>query len=337
MRKKILITGAAGFLGQLAIEYFSKSHDLILTDKKDLNQKNFYKLDITEFNQIDNLLLKEKPSIILHYASDIFDNYDKNEIFKNNIYGTFNLINASYKNDVKQIIFTSTFSIYEKDYPNLISESEPISCNNLYGISKAETERILLSSEKKLNVVIFRCPVIVDRTRAHRLGILFEFLKGGNTLWIIGDGKNKIQLLSAYDLFKVTEQGFNITGKKIYNIGADKVENLKDTFQYLINKTNSKSKIKYFNKTIGIFILKLLSKFNLIDFTDYHNKLLVSNVVMSIDKIKRELNFSPDKGSAELLHQAYDHYINSNEENKTGSAKKPRLGFFKFIKFFTKN
>ena len=31
-------------------------------------------------------------------------------------------------------------------------------------------------SEKKLNVVIFRCPVIVDKTRAHRLGILFEFI-----------------------------------------------------------------------------------------------------------------------------------------------------------------
>ena len=56
---------------------------------------------------------------------------------------------------------------------------------------------------------------------------------------------------------------------------------------------------------------------------------------MNIDKIKRELNFSPDKSSAELLYQAYDHYINSKEENKTGSAKKPRLGFFKFIKFFT--
>ena len=37
---------------------------------------------------------------------------DKKKI---NIYGTFNLINASYKNDVRQIIFTSTFSLYEKD------------------------------------------------------------------------------------------------------------------------------------------------------------------------------------------------------------------------------
>ena len=56
---------------------------------------------------------------------------------------------------------------------------------------------------------------------------------------------------------------------------------------------------------------------------------------MDISKIKEELNFSPDKSSAELLHEAYVYYINSTKENKTGSAKKPRLGFFKLIKFFT--
>ena len=334
-KDKILITGAAGFLGQLSIDYFSKDHELILIDKKVILHKNFFKIDITNYHELNELIKEKKPKIILHYASEIFDNYNKNEINKNNINGTFNLINSAYENDVKQIIFTSTFSIYEKDYPNLISESEPMSCNNLYGISKAETERILLSSEKKLNVVIFRCPVIVDKTRAHRMGILFEFIRDGNTLWIVGDGKNKIQFLSAFDLFKVTKQSFNLTGKKIYNIGTDKVVNLKDTFQYLIDKTNSRSKIRFFNKIIGIFILKLLSKFNLIDFTDYHNKLLVSNIVMDISKIKKELNFSPDKSSAELLHEAYVYYINSTKENKTGSAKKPRLGFFKLIKFFT--
>ena len=54
---------------------------------------------------------------------------------------------------------------------------------------------------------------------------------------------------------------------------------------------------------------------------------------MDISKIKRELNFSPDKSSADLLYEAYVYYISSSKENKTGSAKKPRLGFFKLIKF----
>ena len=96
-------------------------------------------------------------------------------------------------------------------------------CSNLYGLSKAETERILFSSVKSLNITIFRCPVIVEKSRAHRLGILFEFIKDNCSLWILGKGDNKIQFLSAIDLFKMTERSFKLKGKNIFNIGTEKV------------------------------------------------------------------------------------------------------------------
>jgi|ETNmetMinimDraft_33_1059910.scaffolds.fasta_scaffold15992_1 nucleoside-diphosphate-sugar epimerase len=336
MRKKILITGAAGFLGQLAIKYFGKSYDLILTDRKDLNQKNFYKLDITNFNQINDLILKEKPSIILHYATEIFDSYNKNEVIKNNVYGTLNLIRSANINKSEQFIFTSTFSIFEKDYNYKVFENEPISCKNYYGLSKAESERILLSSEDNLNIVIFRCPVIVEKTRVDRLGVLFEFLKDNNTLWILGNGDNKIQFLSAIDLFEATEKSFLLKGKHIFNIGADKILSLKETFEFLIKKTNSKSKVKHFNKSIGLFFLKILSNLRLINFIDYHHKLMVSSIVMNTEKIQKVLGFKANKSNADLLYEAYDYYINNKNDNATGSAKKPKLGFFRLIKFFSK-
>ena len=44
--KKILITGAAGFLGQLSIDYFKNKYKLFLIDKLSLKRKNFFKTDI---------------------------------------------------------------------------------------------------------------------------------------------------------------------------------------------------------------------------------------------------------------------------------------------------
>ena len=246
--KKILITGAAGFLGQLSIEYFQKKYKLYLIDKILLKKKNFIKIDITDNSQVDKVIKKIKPDIILHYASEIFDTYSKSQINNNNIDGTLNLVKAARKYKTKKFIFTSTFSIFEKNYKNLIDEIEPISCSNYYGLSKAETERILLSTGKNFNVTIFRCPVIVEKTRAHRLGILFEFLKENATLWVLGKGDNKIQFLSAFDLFKMTEKSFKLSGKNIFNIGTEKVLTFKETFEFLIKKTNSKSKVKHFNK-----------------------------------------------------------------------------------------
>lgn len=333
--KKILITGAAGFLGQLAIDYFKNRHKLFLIDKINLKNKNFTKIDITNYLEVNKAIKKIKPNIILHYASEIFDTYKRSQINSNNIDGTLNLVRAAKENKTEQFIFTSTFSIFEKNYDKLIDEIEPISCSNYYGLSKAETERILLSTSKNFNVTIFRCPVIVEKSRAHRLGILFEFLKDNATLWVLGKGDNKIQFLSALDLFKMTEKSFRLKGKNIFNIGTEKVLTFKEMFEFLIKKTNSKSKVKHFNKFFGLLLLKILSSLRLINFIDYHNKLLVSNIVMDISRIKKVLNYKPIKSNADLLLEAYYYYLD-NKENNLGSAKKPKMGFFSLVKFVSK-
>ena len=114
----------------------------------DLN-RDAQNLSQPESKILRNAFNKIKPDFILHYASEIFDTYKKSQININNIDGTLNLVKAAKKYKTKKFIFTSTFSIFEKNYENLIDEIEPISCSNYYGLSKAETERILLSTEKK--------------------------------------------------------------------------------------------------------------------------------------------------------------------------------------------
>ena len=336
MKKKILITGSNGFLGNLAKEYFIRNYDLVFVDITISNDINFYRADISNFSEIDNVISKEKPHIILHFASEIFDTHDKKKIYKTNVDGSENIKKSAIKNNIENLIFTSTFSLFEKNYDYLISENEPISCKNYYGVTKFEVENILLKSDSNLNISIFRCPIIVDKSRAHRLGVLFEFLKDNCTLWILGDGSNKLQFVSASDLFFAIEKSLNLKGKHVYNIGCERVETMREIFQYLINKTGSKSKIRFFNKTLGLLILKILSSLRLINFIDYHNKILVSNIVLDISKIKKELNFIPTKSTAELMLDAHNYYLYNSGQNQKGSAIKPKMGFFKIIKLISK-
>ena len=336
MKKKILITGSSGFLGNLAIDYFKNKYDLVLVDLSNSINKNFYRVDIGNFEEIDHIISKEKPNMIFHFASEIFDSHNKNKIFKTNVEGSKNILSSAIKNNVENLIFTSTFSLYEKNYDYLIKESEPISCKNYYGITKSKVENILLKSDSNLNIFIFRCPIIVDKSRAHRLGVLFEFLKDNCTLWILGDGSNKLQFVSASDLFIAIEKSFNLRGKHVYNIGCEKVETMKETFKYLIKETGSKSKIRHFNKNLGLFFLRILSFLRLINFIDYHNKILVSNIVLDISRIKRDLSFIPTKSTSELLLDAHNYYVNNQSDNQIGSSVKPKMGFFNVIKFLSK-
>ena len=336
MKKKILITGSNGFLGNLAKEYFRKDYDLIFVDILSSNDLNFYKVDIGNFSEIDFVISKEKPNIIFHFASEIFDTYNKTKIYKTNVKGSENIKKSAIKNNVDNLIFTSTFSLYEKNYDYLIKESEPISCKNYYGITKSKVENILMKPDSELNVSIFRCPIIVDKSRAHRLGVLFEFLKDNCTLWILGNGSNKLQFVSASDLFVAIEKSLNLKGKHVYNIGCEKVETMKETFEYLINQTGSKSKIRHFNQKLGLLFLKILSFLRLINFIDYHNKILVSNIVLDISKIKKDLNFKPTKSTAELMLDAHNYYLDNSNHNQKGSSVSPKMGFFSVIKFISR-
>ena len=336
MKKKILITGSNGFLGNLAKEYFIQNYELVLVDLSNSSDANFYKVDIGNFAEIDKVITREKPNIIFHFASEIFDTHNKKKIHKTNVEGSNNIKKSAINNNVENLIFTSTFSLYEKNYDYLISETEPISCKNYYGITKSEVEKLLLDSDSELNISIFRCPIIVDKSRAHRLGVLFEFLKDNCTLWILGDGSNKLQFVSASDLFIAIENSLNLKGKHVYNIGCEKVETMKETFEYLINKTGSKSKIRHFNKNLGLIILKILSFLRLINFIDYHNKILVSNIVLDISKIKKDLKFEPTKSTAQLMLDAHNYYLKNSDTNQKGSAIKPKMGFFSVIKFISK-
>ena len=159
MKKKILITGSNGFLGNLAKEYFIQNYELVFVDLSTSSDANFYKVDIGNFTEIDDVITKEKPNIIFHFASEIFDTYNKKKIYRTNVEGSNNIKKSAIKNNVENLIFTSTFSLFEENYDYLISESEPISCKNYYGITKSKVERLLLESDSELNISIFRCPV----------------------------------------------------------------------------------------------------------------------------------------------------------------------------------
>ena len=125
------------------------------------------------------------------------------------------------------------------------------------------------------------------------------------------------------------------SGKNVYNIGSSKVYSLKELFLKIIKKNKSKSKVKHLPKSITLIILWILTKIRLIDFTSYHNTLLISNIVLDISKAQKELNYFPKYDSFEIFNDAYLYYKNNKNNYLRGSSQKPKMKILKLIKFFS--
>ena len=180
MNKKILITGSSGFLGEELVNFFSTDYKILALDKEtpiffDSNSVNIIKFvcDIRDKEKLEKIFKNNKIDIIIHCAAEILDEKDPNEVWKTNYDGTKNLLDFAEIHNVSKFIFTSTFSIFEKNYSSPIDEKEPSSAIVDYGKSKYAAENLILSHTFNGDIVIFRCPVIIGKKRLDKYFDIF--------------------------------------------------------------------------------------------------------------------------------------------------------------------
>jgi CDP-paratose 2-epimerase len=187
MKKNILITGGAGFIGFNSAMYFNtKNYEVHVIDdlsrtgvrqnliKLKNNKINFYKIDIKNFDNLLKVFKKIKPSIILHQAGQVtvtksFENprFD----MRSNIEGTLNILECIRILNIKPIfIYPSTNKVYgnlesikilksnkKYQYKSLkgINEKMPIFFESPYGCSKGAAEQYVIDYSKTYNFKSF--------------------------------------------------------------------------------------------------------------------------------------------------------------------------------------
>jgi len=240
---KILITGAAGFIGSHVYDHFSK----IFPDAEiTILDKMTYAADIKNVPNIltnpkHNLIVgdlidlqicldasKDKDLVIHLAAESHVDNSFTNSIIfsRSNELGTHTLMEACKQNKVKKIIHVSTDEVYGENVDKAFIESDRLNPTNPYSASKAAAEMIVKSYHTS-----FSLPVVVVRAnniygiRQFPEKIIPKFIVRcieNIPLQIHGDGSNLRHYLSAIDFAKALEllckKGVN---GEAYNIASD--------------------------------------------------------------------------------------------------------------------
>lgn len=179
---KFLITGGAGFIGSNYLHYVTDKYPedtFICLDAltyagnynniKDLEKKDNFKFihgDITDYDFIDKLFLKEKFDIVINFAAESHvDNSIKNPgvFLTTNIIGTQVLMDASRKYNIKRYHQISTDEVYG-DLPLersdlKFTEETPIHTSSPYSSSKASADLLVMAYYRTYNlpVTISRC------------------------------------------------------------------------------------------------------------------------------------------------------------------------------------
>jgi UDP-glucose 4-epimerase len=152
---KILVTGGAGFIGSHIVDkIISLGHDCVVVDnlltgnEHNINPKAiFYKADITNTEELEEVFSKERPNIVNHHAAQIVVRKSVKEPVYDaeiNILGSLNLIELSREYRIEKFIYASTGgAVYGEPICLPVDEDHPIFPLSHYGVSKHTVEHYL--------------------------------------------------------------------------------------------------------------------------------------------------------------------------------------------------
>ena len=194
---KILVTGGAGYIGShTCVELLNAGYDVVVVDNlynaspkaldrvKEITGKDltFYEADIRDREALEAIFAKENVDAVIHFAGlkAVGESVAKPlEYYENNIAGTVNLCFAMRKYNVKNIIFSSSATVYGDPAQIPITEECPKgTCTNPYGSTKWMLEQILVdlhTADPEWNVILLR---YFNPIGAHKSGLIGEDPKG---------------------------------------------------------------------------------------------------------------------------------------------------------------
>lgn len=190
--KRVLVTGGCGYIGShTVVELQKNGFDVVIVDNLSNSKEavldriqqitgtkpTFYKVDMTDKAALRGVFEKEKFSDVIHFAGlkAVGESVRKPlEYYRNNLDSTMNLLELMREFGVKNIVFSSSATVYGNPATVPITEDFPLSCTNPYGQTKLMIEYILkdlYKADASFNIALLR---YFNPIGAHPSGLIGE-------------------------------------------------------------------------------------------------------------------------------------------------------------------
>ncbi len=188
---RVLVTGGAGYIGShTCLELLEAGHEVVIVDNLVNSQKEslrrveeltgksvkFYKVDLRKIEQLRGVFSENKIEAVIHFAGlkAVGESVSMPlRYYENNLSGTLNLCRVMAEHNVKNIVFSSSATVYGDPASVPITEDFPLSATNPYGNSKLFIEYILRdlhTSDAAWNVILLRYFNPVGAHKSGRIG-----------------------------------------------------------------------------------------------------------------------------------------------------------------------
>ncbi len=317
----VAISGGAGFLGLhlsrrlLADGHTVRSLDLAPLDDAELERSvEELRGDIRDGRRAAELV--DGADVLVHAAAALPIQASSESIRSVNVDGTATLLAAALQAGVRRVVLISSTAVYGVPERHPIHEDDPLVGVGAYGASKIEAEAVCHAfGQRGLEVTIVRPKTFVGAERLGVFEILFDWIREGRRIPILGDGSNRYQLLAVEDLVDAIVRCFDadVAGEAV-NVGSGEFGTVRADLQALIDHAGSGSRLRPVPARPAEFALRALEFARLSPLAEWHYKTAHKDSFVSIEKAQRVLGWEPMLSNADTLIETYDWYLAHRDE-----------------------
>jgi nucleoside-diphosphate-sugar epimerase len=308
------ISGGAGFLGlHLARRLLADGHDVRTLDVAPLDdadlERSVHELrgDVRDPERVRELVAG--ADVVVHGAAALPIQASRESIRSVNVTGTEHVLEAGREAGVRRVVFISSTAVYGVPEKHPIEEDDPLVGVGWYGGSKIDAEA--LCRVAAVETTIIRPKTFIGPERLGVFEILFDWIREGRRIYILGKGHNRYQLLGVEDLVEAVVRAAAApeAARETFNVGATEFGTVRSDLQALIDHAGSSSRLRPVPVKPAEVALRALELLHLSPLAEWHYKTAHRDSFVDVSKAQRLLGWQPRLSNREALIETYDWYL----------------------------
>ena len=317
------LSGGAGFLGLhlsrrlLADGHHVRTLDVVPLDEPELERSvEELRGDVRDRTRVRELVTD--ADVVVHAAAALPIQASRDSIRSVNVTGTEHVLQEARDAGVKRVVFISSTAVYGVPEKHPIEEDDPLVGVGSYGESKIDAEALCRVAAVETTIV--RPKTFIGPERLGVFEILFDWIREGRRIYILGKGHNRYQLLAVEDLVDAIVRAGTVpeAARQTFNVGATEFGTVRSDLQALIDHAGSTSHLRPVPVKPAELALRTLELLRVSPLAEWHYKTAHKDSFVDVSRAQGVLGWQPQRSNKAALIETYDWYLANRD--RVGAA-----------------
>lgn len=315
---KALVTGGSGYFGEVVVGQLLERGDVVRVLDLVSNEDRPPEVELIRGDVRDRTTVRRALAgveVVHHNVAQVPLAKDREKFWTVNVDGTRIVLEEALRAGVRKVVLVSSSAIYGVPARNPVDLRTVPRPKEAYGRAKLEGEHVARELvDRGLGVSVVRPRTILGHGRLGIFQILFEWVRRGQPVYLLGSGENRFQFVHADDLARACLLADQRDENEVFLCGTDRFGTMRELLEGLVAHAESSSVVRSLPFRPTQLAMKLTSKLGLSPLGDYHSLMYGREMYFDISQTCEKLGWQPKYGNAEMIAESYDWYLAHRDE-----------------------